>query len=70
MKKSIMVLISFVISIMITIVTFEAMSWYHFGDDITRIVLIRMLAYFCALFGISICICALLIKKSKTKKEY
>ena len=70
MKKSIMILISLLISIVVTIVTFEAMSWYHLGDAITRSVLIRLIAFFFSIFGILICICALLIKKGKTKKEY
>ena len=65
MKKSILYVIGIIVSLIITFLLFESMSWYHFGDIPTKIVLIRLIGFFCALVGISISIIALIIKKRK-----
>ena len=67
MKKVIWVIIALILSAVITFVLFEAMSWYHFGDIPTKIVLIRLIGFYCALAGISICTIALISKKKKSK---
>ena len=67
MKKIGVILIDLLICAFITFVFFEAMSWYHFGDVPTRIVLIRLIGFFCILCGISISIIVFIIKKRKTK---
>ena len=67
MKKNTLILIDLLVCVFITFVFFEAMSWYHFGDIPTRIVLIRLIGFFCALVGISISTIALIMKKRKIK---
>jgi hypothetical protein len=67
MKKNTLILIDLLVCAFITFVFFEAMSWYHFGDIPTRIVLIRLIGFFCVLVGISISIIALIMKKRKMK---
>ena len=65
MKKSIMILIALLMSALITFIIFEVMSWYHFGDVPTKIVLIRLIAFFCVLVGIFISIISFITKKIK-----
>ena len=65
MKRIIMIISALLISAIITFVFFEAMSWYHFGDIPTKVVLIRLIAFFCVLSGILISVVALITKKNK-----
>lgn len=65
MKKSIMYFIAVIVSILITFVFFESMSWYHFGDIPTKVVLVRLIAFFCIVTGMLISIVALINKKKK-----
>lgn len=46
MKK----IIILTITLLITLITFELMSWYHIGDIPTKIVLIRLIIFFIAIF--------------------
>ena len=46
MKKNILYFIAVVLSLLITFVFFELMSWYHFGDIPTKVVLVRLIAFF------------------------
>ena len=43
MKKTIIILI---LALLITLIAFETMSWYHIGDIPTQIVLIRLIIFF------------------------
>lgn len=63
MKKLGIVLITLVVVAIFTFVLFEAMSWYHFGDIPTRVVLVRLIVFYCALSGMAISTIALLIRK-------
>ncbi len=60
MKK----IIILTITLLITLITFELMSWYHIGDIPTKLVLIRLIIFFTVIF-----ITLLLVyKKFLTKK--
>ena len=63
MKRLGIVLITLIVTAIITFVFFEIMSWYHFGDIPTRVVLIRLIAFYCTLSGITISIIAFLTRK-------
>lgn len=64
MKKHLVDLVICIVSLVITFVLFEALSWYHFGDMPTTKVLSRLIIFFIlinfALTGVFI-----LIKKLK-----
>lgn len=64
MKKVLIVIGVLILALIITFTFFEAMSWYHFGDIPTPVVLWRLIIFFAiltvVLFGILI-----LIKKNK-----
>lgn len=45
MRNFIIGIVILVLSMLITLVTFVAMSWYHFGDVPTNIVLLRMIVF-------------------------
>ena len=63
MKKSILYFIAVVLSLLITFVFFELMSWYHFGDIPTKVVLVRLIAFFLVVAGLLISIVAFINKK-------
>ena len=63
MKKSIMYFIAVIVSVIVTLVFFELMSWYHFGDVPTKVVLVRLIAFFCSISGMLISIVELINKK-------
>ena len=63
MKKNILYFIAVVLSLLITFVFFELMSWYHFGDIPTKVVLVRLIAFFLVVAGLLISIVALINKK-------
>lgn len=65
MKKYFMYIGAIITSLIITFVVFELMSLYHFGDIPTKVVLIRLIACFCLLSGLSISIVALINKRKK-----
>lgn len=67
MKKSIIYFVTIMLSIIVTFVFFELMSLYHFGDVPTKVVLVRLIAFFCSIAGISISIVEC-INKKKNKK--
>ena len=67
MKKALYIIIPVVISLIITFVLFEALSWYHFGDIPTTRVLLRLIGFFLALSGIGISVSALLQRKNTNK---
>ena len=68
MKKSIMYFIAVIVSVIVTLVFFELMSWYHFGDIPTKVVLVRLIAFFCIVSGMLISIVALINKKKDKSK--
>ena len=63
MKKNILYFIAVVLSLLITRVFFELMSWYHFGDIPTKVVLVRLIAFFLVVAGLLISIVAFINKK-------
>lgn len=53
MTKKVMAALGIVLgSLLVTFVTFEAMSWYHFGDFPTQVVFLRLVAFFVVLVAI------------------
>lgn len=46
MKKFLIGLVVIILALLITFITFELMSWYHFGDIPTQVVLVRLLIFF------------------------
>ncbi len=47
MKKKILIfLFIIVLSVAFTFIIFEQLSWYHFGDNPTRVVLYRLILFF------------------------
>lgn len=64
MKKNILYFIAVIISLVITFTFFELMSWYHFGDIPTKVVLVRLIAFFLIVTGLLISIVAF-IKRNK-----
>lgn len=63
MKKNILYFIAVVLSLLITFVFFELMSWYHFGDIPTKVVLVRLIAFFLVVAELLISIVAFINKK-------
>ena len=63
MKKNILYFIAVVLSLLITFVFFELMSWYHFGDIPTKVVLVRLIAFFLVVAGLLISIVVFINKK-------
>ena len=63
MKKNILYFIAVVLSLLITFVFFELMSWYHFGDIPTKVVLVRLIAFFLVVAGLLLSIVAFINKK-------
>ena len=63
MKKNILYFIAVVLSLLITFVFFELMSWYHFGDIPSKVVLVRLIAFFLVVAGLLISIVAFINKK-------
>ena len=63
MKKNILYFIAVVLSLLITFVFFELMSWYHFGYIPTKVVLVRLIAFFLVVAGLLISIVAFINKK-------
>ena len=63
MEKNILYFIAVVLSLLITFVFFELMSWYHFGDIPTKVVLVRLIAFFLVVAGLLISIVAFINKK-------
>ncbi len=66
MKKFVAYLGTIIISLIVTFVTFETLSWYHFGDIPTTVVSVRLIIFFCVIECLFISIFAL-IKKHKNK---
>lgn len=46
MKNILTGIIICILSLIITFITFENLSWYHFGDIPTRVVLFRLIIFF------------------------
>lgn len=63
MKKNILYFIAVVLSLLITFVFFELMSWYHFGDIPTKVILVRLISFFLVVAGLLISIVAFINKK-------
>lgn len=65
MKKASIVFITLVATGLLTLILFDAMSWYHIGDIPTKVVLIRLIGFYCVLSGITLSTIVLIIKKKK-----
>lgn len=46
MKKFLIGVSIVVLSLLITFITFDSMSWYNFGDTLTKVVIIRFIIFF------------------------
>lgn len=64
MKRLLVISATVILSLIITFVTFEMLSLYHFGDFPTKVVLIRLIVYFCMSEALMLGAFAL-IKKSR-----
>ena len=49
MKKFVAYLGTIIISLIVTFVTFETLSLYHFGDIPTTVVSVRLIIFFCVI---------------------
>lgn len=65
MKKASIVFLTLVATGLLTLILFDTMSWYHIGDIPTKVVLIRLIGFFCVISGIALSTIALIIKKKK-----
>ena len=65
MKKLLIILGTIILSLIVTFIIFEMMSWYHFGDVPTKLVLIRLIACFCILEGLQMSIFSFINRKNK-----
>lgn len=66
MKKFLVIIGTVLFSLIITFVTFEALSWYHFGDIPTKVVFFRLIVFFFIIEGLSLSILAI-VNKFKNK---
>lgn len=65
MKKALITIGIVILSLLITFITFEALSWYHFGDIPTQVVLIRLIIFFIIVWAV---LCGLIILIKNLKK--
>lgn len=66
MKKIITGIIICLISLAITLATFETFNWYHFGDIPTEVVLFRLIGFFII---VNIILTGTIIVFKKSKKN-
>mgnify|MGYP005796647245 CR=1 FL=1 len=66
-KKTLLVIGIMVLSLLITFLLFEIMSWYDFGSSITSVVLFRIIICFIIIFIVLLGI-TFLIKKQRINK--
>ena len=65
MKKYVVYLGTIIISLIVTFVTFETLSWYHFGDIPTTVVSVRLIIFFCVIECLFILTLSLIRKYKK-----
>jgi len=65
MKKFLIGVGIVVLSLLITFITFDSMSWYNFGDVPTKLVLIRLIIFFVIMIAI---LTGILLLVNKLKK--
>lgn len=65
MKKFVAYLGTIIISLIVTFVTFETLSWYHFGDIPTTVVSVRLIIFFCVIECLFILTLSLIRKYKK-----
>ncbi len=63
MKKLVFVIGSVLLSLAITFITFEMLSWYHFGDIPTNVVFVRLVTFFSIVEGLCLAIYALVKRR-------
>ena len=69
MKKNILISIFIIIlSLVFTFILFDQLSWYHFGDDPTRVVLYRLISFFLTLTTVTLGIYWVIIRNKQIKK--
>ena len=69
MKKKILIfLFIIVLSLAFTFILFEQLSWYHFGDIPTKVVLYRLILFFLILNVFILGIYWVIIRNRKIKK--
>lgn len=66
MRKTTPYIVAILISIIATLLFFNAMSWYHFGDIPTKIVFARMIA-FCIAISVFSCVIVFFVMRKRAK---
>ena len=70
MKKNLLVFLGIIIlSLITTFIVFEQLSWYHFGDIPTKIVVNRLIVFFIISVILIFWLCLLIIKKLQVNKK-
>ena len=68
-KKLLKSLFMIVLSLAFTFILFEQLSWYHFGDIPTKVVLYRLILFFIIINIFILLIYWAIISNKKTKKD-
>ena len=70
MKKKILIFVFIIVlSLAFTFILFEQLSWYHFGDIPTKVVLYRLILFFIIINIVILLINWAIISNKKTKKD-
>ena len=70
MKKKILIFVFIIVlSLAFTFILFEQLSWYHFGDIPTKVVLYRLILFFIIINIFILLIYWAIISNKKTKKD-
>ncbi len=64
MKRFLKTIIILTLSLLITFITFDSLSWYNFGDIPTKVVAFRLILFF-TVTAVILTITALIFKKPK-----
>ena len=62
MKRFLKITIILTLSLLITFITFDSLSWYNFGDIPTKVVAFRLILFF-AVTAVILAITTLIFKK-------
>lgn len=62
MKRFLKITIILTLSLLITFITFDSLSWYNFGDIPTKVVAFRMILFF-AVTAVILAITTLIFKR-------
>ena len=68
MKKALNIIITVIISLVLTFLVSYIAGWYHFGDEITRSVVMRLTGFFFVIEGLALCAYTFISTKKKNNK--